>query len=189
MRTIRTERLRLEPAMREHAATLWKVLQAPDLREYQDLPEADLPQFERMVAARPATLGPGVSGRFEWLIYLEGVHEPVGWVSLRMAERASSAAEIGYSVLREFRGRGIATEAVRALVRETFERLAVRRVRAYCVPENTASRRVLERAGFIADGVLPHGATVRGRPVDVVGYVVEREAFSSGQVTEMPASG
>ncbi len=189
MRTIRTERLRLEPATAENADLLWRVLQEPDLREYQDLPDVDVAQFRRMVAARPSELQSGISGRFEWLLYLEGVHAPVGWASLRVAERASSAGEIGYSVLREYRGRGIATEAVLAVVEEAFAKLALRRLRAYCVPENLASRRVLEAAGFRADGVLPHGATVRGRPVDVVGYVRERGVDSSGQTIEMPASG
>ncbi|MDE2482079.1 MAG: GNAT family N-acetyltransferase [bacterium] len=189
MRVLRTERLRLEPATEANATLLWRVLQEPDLREFQDLPDVDAAQFEQIVAARPRRLEAGVSGRFEWLLYLEGVPEPAGWVSLRLAERASATAEIGYSVLREFRGRGVATEAVRAVVGEAFACLSIRRLRAYCVPENTASRRVLERAGFVADGVLPHGATVRGRPVDVMGYIVERDAFSSGQRTEIPASG
>lgn len=189
MRVIRTERLRLVPATAANAAILWRVLQEPDLREFQDLPEVDRAQFERMVAARPTTFEPGVAGRFEWLIHLEGVGEPVGWTSLRLAERASTAGEIGYSVLRAYRGRGIATEAVTAIIDEAFERVLVRRIRAYCVPENTASRRVLEHAGFLADGILPHGATVRGRPVDVIGYVIERRDVSSGQTMDMPASG
>jgi RimJ/RimL family protein N-acetyltransferase len=36
---------------------------------------------------------------------------------------------------------------------------------------------VLARAGFEEDGVLPHGATVGGQPVDVLGYVLERAAW------------
>ena len=73
-----------------------------------------------------------------------------------------STAEIGYSVVAEFRDRGIATEAVEALVDEGFERLLLRRMRAYCVPENRSSLAVLRRAGFESDGVMPHGATVSG---------------------------
>jgi RimJ/RimL family protein N-acetyltransferase len=178
MRTIHTDRLRLVPVTPENADVLWGVLQLPGLREYQDLPDDDLPHFQKLVAARPASLEPGTSGRFEWLIYLEGVREPVGWASLRVGDRASSA-EIGYSVVAEYRGRGIATECVRALLREAFEYVHLRRVRAYCVPENAASRAVLATIGFEDDGVLPRGASVQGRPVDVLAFVMERDRWGA----------
>ena len=71
MRIIRTERLRLEPVTPENANVLWDVLQEPDLRDYQDLPDIDLSQFLRAVRERPVRLEPGASGRFEWLIYFD----------------------------------------------------------------------------------------------------------------------
>lgn len=188
MHVILTERLRLVPVGPQNADILWNLLQQPHLREYQDLPDVDLAQFRRTVAARPRRLHAGSWGRFEWLIYLEGVREPVGWASLRIMERATTTGEVGYSVVREYRGRGIATEALRALVAEALEKLDMRRVRAYCVPENAASRAVLRNAGFQDDGVLPHGATVQGTPVDVLGYVLERASSASDQSTRSNVS-
>jgi [ribosomal protein S5]-alanine N-acetyltransferase len=179
VRSISTERLRLVPVTPENANVLWDVLQLPGLRDFQDLPEVDLAQFRRNVASRPRMLESGTWGRFEWLIYLEGIVAPVGWASLRIGERTTFAAEVGYSIVQEYRGRGVATEAVGALVDDAFVRLRLRRVRAYCVPENLASRAVLERAGFQDDGVLPHGATVQGKPVDVLGYVLERAQWEA----------
>jgi ribosomal-protein-alanine N-acetyltransferase len=180
MRVIRTERLRLEPVTTENAGVLWDVLQLPGLRDYQDLPDANREQFKRLVGARPVSLEPGASGRFEWLIYLEGVAEPVGWASLRVGDRATTA-EVGYSVVVEYRQRGIATETVRGLMNEAFARTHLQKVRAYCVPANTASRAVLDTLGFEDDGILPRGATVQGRPVDVVGFVMERSRWNSLQ--------
>lgn len=174
MRTILTERLRLVPVTLDNADQLWSVLQQPDLREYQDLPDVDRAQFRRMVAARPRVLKPGSWGRFEWLMHVEDVEAPIGWASLRIAERSTSTGEIGYSVVREYRGRGFASEALRAVVREAFMHLEMRKVRAYCVPANIASRHVLSNAGFEEEGVLAHGATVHGTPVDVLGFVLER---------------
>src|SRR6185312_9392830 len=115
MRVLRTERLRLEPVTAANAAALWHVLQAPHLREYQDLPDLSLEQFVAAVSERPKSLHPGATGRFEWLIYNHGrreADEAIGWISLRIAERTRSTAEIGYSVIRDYRGRGLATEAV-----------------------------------------------------------------------------
>jgi RimJ/RimL family protein N-acetyltransferase len=178
MRTLHTERLRLVPVKTENAEALWRLIQKPGLREYQDLPDVDLAQFRRMVGSRPSAMEEGVWGRFEWLMYLEGIPEPVGWASLRVGERVSSTAEIGYSVVEAYRGRGIATECVRGIVNEAFSRLRLRKVRAYCVPENEPSRAVLLRAGFEEDGTLTHGATVQGRPVDVVGYVLDAQRWA-----------
>jgi len=166
--------MRLVPVTPDNSDLLWNVLQLPDLREYQDLPEVDRSQFRRMVAARPHNLVPGSWGRFEWLLYLEGVSDAVGWASLRIAERSTTTGEVGYSVVREYRGRGLASEALRAIVDEAFMRLQMRKVRAYCVPDNVPSRRVLANAGFEEDSVLPHGASVHGKPVDVLGFVLER---------------
>jgi ribosomal-protein-alanine N-acetyltransferase len=182
VRTIESERLRLVPVTTENADDLWDVLQMPDLREYQDLPESDRAHFRKLVGMRPTSLEPGASGRFEWLIYLAGIEAPVGWASLRVGDRAASA-EIGYSVLAEYRRRGIATETVDVLLREAFEFAKLRKVRAYCVPENEGSRRVLERLGFDEDGVLPRGATVQGRPVDVMGFVMERARWAALRVS------
>ena len=182
MRSLASERLRLEPVNTETAEHLWKILQNPGLREFQDLPDVDLPQFIRMVGTRPPRLEPGAWGRFEWLVYLQGIPDAVGWVSLRIGERTGATAEVGYSVLEEYRNRGVATEAVRALVDEAFYKTTVRRLRAYCVPENMASRKVLERIGFTDDGILPHGATVQGSPVDVLALVMERARWDAGRM-------
>lgn len=192
MRVLRTDRLKLVPVTAANAGVLWDVLQEPDLRDYQDLPDVDARQFARAVESRPAQLEPGVAGRFEWLVYFregQDAGRALGWVSLRIAERSTSTAEIGYSIVRAFRGSGVATEAARALVSEGFVRGGLRRIRAYCVPENRASRAVLERLGFEGDGMLPHGATVQGHPVDVIAHTLEREQWQASLKKSRSATG
>jgi RimJ/RimL family protein N-acetyltransferase len=186
---MRTARLRLVPVNVENAGALWMILQQPDLRTYQDLPNVGAPAFTELVSRRPKRLYPGASGRFEWLIHVAKLRKPIGWVSLRIAERDLSAGEIGYSIVRDVRGQGIASEAVQALLGEAFEEAGLTRVNAYCVPENMPSRRLLERAGFVFEGVLPHGATVSGTPVDVLMHRLDRELWlQSGNSMVMPAS-
>jgi [ribosomal protein S5]-alanine N-acetyltransferase len=176
-----SERICLVPVTPANADVLWDVLQEPDLRDFQDLPDVDMPQFRRSVSARPRTLEPGATGRFEWLIYFNAAkaNQALGWVSLRVAEPSRSSAEIGYSVIRAYRGHGVATEAVRMLVNEGFRKANLSCIRAYCVPENRSSRAVLRRNAFEEDGTLPHGATVQGRPVDVVAHVLDRRTWES----------
>ncbi len=197
MKRIRTKRLLLVPVRPQNASALWRVLQEPGLRDFQDLPSVDAAQFRRTVASRPPALTPEAVGRFEWLIYrIEPAERAaLGWVSLRVGDREPTNAEIGYSVVRERRGRGVATEAVSAILVEAFETAKLRKVRAYCVPDNRASREVLIRNGFEDDGLVPNGAMVAGRAVDVVAHLLERERWetlrghaSSGHSTEMPAT-
>ena len=179
MRNLRSHRLRLVPVTANNAGVLWEVLQEPDLRDYQDLPEMDRAQFLRVVGGRPQRLARGVSGRFEWLHYLGERDVPVGWVSLRVSDSNRSTGEIGYSIVREHRRCGLATEAVGALLGEAFLRTALRRIRAYTLPENRSSRAVLLRNGFRDEGTLARGATVQGRPVDVIAHALERERWAA----------
>lgn len=171
MRTITTERLRLIPVTMKNADALWTVMQHPQLRDHQELPDLSREDFSALVAARPHQLKPHALGRFEWLIYFGERLDPVGWVSLRIGDARPRGAEIGYSVLTGFRKRDIATEAISALIPEAYAVARVKTVRAYTVPGNHASRRVLEKLGFEQDGFLPHGASVHGKPVDVLTFI------------------
>jgi RimJ/RimL family protein N-acetyltransferase len=180
MRTIRTSRLVLEPVIARNASLLWKLLQEPDLRDYQDLPNVDRASFLRVVGSRPTRFGTNMAGRFEWIVrYLESNEPPLGWVSLRVSEANRTVAEIGYSVVRGHRGKGIATEAVAALVAEGFLRARLREIRAYCLPENLSSRAVLRHNGFNSERILTRGATVQGKPVDVILHSLERERWTA----------
>jgi len=80
--------------------------------------------------------------------------EPLGLVSLRMAEQDPGLAAVGYWLRPEARGRGVATVAVLLVAGWAFDRLGVQRLELTTVPENVASQRVAERAGFSREGVL-----------------------------------
>lgn len=61
---------------------------------------------------------------------------------------------IGYFVDQEREGRGFITEAVRAVIRFTFEHLEAHRVQIECDDTNLRSRRVAERCGLVLEGHL-----------------------------------
>ena len=56
--------------------------------------------------------------------------------------------ELGYMLAGDFHGRGLATEAVRAMVADAFDRGGISRLAAVVDAPNAASIRVLEKAGF-----------------------------------------
>lgn len=61
---------------------------------------------------------------------------------------------VGYWVAAEARGRGVAPDALRALSRWAIENLGLGRVELVTDPENVASQRVAEKAGFQREGIL-----------------------------------
>lgn len=76
----------------------------------------------------------------------------LGTIGALDAVRADGSVEIGYGMNAEVHGRGIATEAVGALVDHLLAQPGVRRVVASSAVGNTASRRVLEKNGFVRTG-------------------------------------
>ena len=60
--------------------------------------------------------------------------------------------DVFYWLAAEARGRGYATKAVRLISDWAFETLELERLELYAHPDNTASQRVAERAGYIREG-------------------------------------
>lgn len=173
-KSMATERLRLVPVTSKNAEVLWRLMQTPELRTYQDLPTMERAQFVSMIGAYARAADFDGPGRHEWLLERRSDGAILGWVSLRIGEATQEKGELGYSLLQEYRGNGYATEAVKALVDLAFTQANLGMVRAYCLPENERSRALLERLGFREDGRLKHGASLRGRAVDVLCYTLSR---------------
>ncbi|GAA3817641.1 hypothetical protein GCM10022226_42790 [Sphaerisporangium flaviroseum] len=83
-----------------------------------------------------------------------GTGEFAGHIQLMNIIPPLGQAMIGYSLLHGFRGRGFMTRAVSLLAEWAFEHTSLHRLVAGTSPDNTASHRVLERAGFTREAVL-----------------------------------
>ena len=85
-----------------------------------------------------------------WMIELkEGTH--VGELCF-MGPPSGGAVEIGYGISEEYRNRGYASEAVKAVSAWALDKPGVAAVEAETDPENKASQRVLEKCGFAPNG-------------------------------------
>src|SRR5580693_1147551 len=67
---------------------------------------------------------------------------------------SGGTAELGYRVAQHVAGRGVATAAVRELCRLAADRHGLRTLRAATSRENTASQKVLVKAGFVPVGAV-----------------------------------
>jgi len=90
------------------------------------------------------------------------------------AERAAvhGNLEIGYSFNPGYRGKGYCAEAVKALIRETFKKLRIRRIQACCNVKNKASERVMKRAGMKKEGTFRKYMVVKGSIWDIHMYSI-----------------
>ena len=84
------------------------------------------------------------------------------------------SAEIGYWLGTDYWGRGIVTEAVRAVTDYAFATFDICRVYAGVFEWNPASMRVLERAGYELEGRMRKSVTKDGETVDELIYAVIR---------------
>ena len=94
-----------------------------------------------------------------------GTNDVLGGGTLHHLDIERDIVEIGYFVLPHARRRGVATITARLLAEHAFS-LGIMRVAAYVNVGNTASERVLERAGFTREGIVRSLPVPDGRRVD-----------------------
>ena len=86
-----------------------------------------------------------------------------------------SRATLGYWVVREARGRGVASRALRLVSRWALRELGLARVQLLVEPDNAASIRVAENAGFRREALLRSYIELKGRRRDVYLYALLAE--------------
>jgi ribosomal-protein-alanine N-acetyltransferase len=90
---------------------------------------------------------------YNWVIVLKETGDLVGMINFHVENRNDSV-EFNYAIDNRFWGRGIMTEALRAVTKFALEEMKVNRIQGGCVVENNASRRVIEKCGYEFEGVL-----------------------------------
>lgn len=79
-------------------------------------------------------------------------------------------AEVGYWIVETFEGRGLVTQACRALEAHAFDELGLTRLEIQCCEANGRSRAVAVRLGYQMEKTLPDACFIRGRWHDLVVY-------------------
>ena len=92
--------------------------------------------------------------------------------------------DIGYIIGTEYRGNNYAFEAAAELLRFAFEDIELHRVYATCWARNEPSAHILEKLGFVREGVLREHALKWGRYEDDVYYGLLRREWLGQQKTK-----
>jgi ribosomal-protein-alanine N-acetyltransferase len=88
------------------------------------------------------------------------------------------AAEVGYWLGESCWNRGIVTEALALFTKYAFVELGLLRLFALPFADNIGSIRVLEKAGYTAEGVLRSSCVKFGKPRDQAVYAIVNERWS-----------
>lgn len=86
-------------------------------------------------------------------------------------------AEVGCVISGEVSGLGLGTEALRAMISFGFKELGLNRIEARCTPGNTASVRIMEKAGMTYEGTAREREFSKGAFRDVESYAILRREY------------
>ena len=167
--TIATERLLLRRPALADAPAVFEYGSDPEVTSWMPWPtHRALDTVVEYLASCPGTWECGTE--YNWIITERPGDRAIGSISFRPR---GHSADFGYVLNRGWWGRGIASEAARAVVDWLFTHDDIHRVWATCDVENARSARVLEKAGLSREAVLRAWAVrpnVSPEPRDVLMY-------------------
>ena len=168
MARLTTERLTLSPFQPTDWPFFLALRENPDVMRFMGnlCPERET----RLLFARRLT------SKHTFVIRQHHDATPLGDIGLQVSHHFPQEADIGYCVIPAAQGRGIASEAVRAVCNYAFCDAGVKAINAWVLAENRGSVRLLEKLGFVRTQILEKAFEVNGIHYDDWGYRLEAEA-------------
>jgi RimJ/RimL family protein N-acetyltransferase len=191
---LHTERLTLRPAAEADVEPTWTYRRLEQVGEWLSGTPVDLDGY-RSTFLEPARLASTV------VVELNGSAARVvvgdlmlrledAWAQTEVRDRAKGTqVELGWVLDPRHTGHGYATEAVRELLRYSFDDLGVRRVVAGCFAANEASWRLMERVGMRRETYAVRDALHRsGAWLDSLVYAILADEWATDSSSGAPVS-
>ncbi|MEQ8505330.1 MAG: GNAT family N-acetyltransferase [Rhodospirillales bacterium] len=118
-------------------------------------------------------------------IFCDGQH--VGNIRIGPTDSRYRVASIGYLIgEKDFRGRGVGTKAIAAVIKLAQEHYKLAKIEAEMYANNLASERILLSNGFLLEGVLRCNVVLDGKRMDskIFGYVIEENLEPMAEATD-----
>jgi [ribosomal protein S5]-alanine N-acetyltransferase len=161
-----TDRLLLRRTTEADLQALFEMRSNPDVMRYLARPLAqtmdDVKGVFQMIDDR-INQNEGINWAISWK------NEPsvyIGVVGLFRIDKANHRAEIGYMLAPQYWGQNIMSELIPAILDYGFETLKCHSIEAVIAPENGASRRVLEKNGFVVEAYFKENVFFEGKYLD-----------------------
>lgn len=113
-----------------------------------------------------------------WGITIKNQNEVIGSCGFLNMVPKHYRSEIGFELSKDYWGQGIASEALKAICKYGFEQLNLQRIEALIEPPNQSSQRLVERLGFIREGLLRNYEFTSGKFDDLYMYSLLRKEFN-----------
>lgn len=151
MDEISTDRLALLPVTKEMQEAVFHIYSHQEVCRFYDISpftrrDQALKHMNRWIEMRSK----GLQVRF--MIQYE--KQIVGSCGLYLINKTHRRACLGYDLLPQFQGRGLGSEAVEALLSHMVPYYHLNRIQAEVLPQNQASKKLLEKLGFEKEGLL-----------------------------------
>ena len=149
----------------------------PEVARYQSWDSCD-EQEARAIIRELESAQPSVTGEwFQFAIESKQTGDLIGDCGLRVDKDEPYRAEIGFTLAREYQGKGFASEAVPLLLDYAFGTLGLHRVVAIADCRNTPSVALLERVGMRREGHFIENVWFKGGWADEYLYAVLKDEW------------
>lgn len=174
---IESERLILRRFKDSDLASFMAYRNDPEVARYQSWDSCD-EQEARAFIREMQSARAGVPGEwFQFAIESNPTGDLIGDCALRVDEHESYRAEIGFTLAREYQGKGLASEAVSRLLDYAFDTLGLHRVVAIAHCRNAPSVALLERVGMRREGHFLENVWFKGGWADEYLYAVLKDEW------------
>lgn len=173
---ILTERLLLRKMSRKDAFDMYEYSRNPEVTKYLtwdihpslEFTRNYLKYIEKQYKERKF---------YDWALVLRDNNKMIGTVGYTRFDIPSSSAEVGYVLNPDYWGMGLAAEALKAVIKFSFENLSLNRVEARYMSDNYSSRRVMEKCGMIYEGMARESMFVKNKYISVGTYSILRKEY------------
>ncbi|HWO74634.1 MAG TPA: GNAT family protein [Bacillus sp. (in: firmicutes)] len=174
---LETDRLILRQVTKDDASSLLKYLSDQEVMKYVGLEpfksiEDALDEISWYQSIFEKKTG------IRWGITIKNNGEVIGSCGFLKVVSQHYRSEIGFELSREYWGKGIASEAFEAIIRYGFEEMNLQRIEALIEPPNIPSQKLVERHGFIREGLLRNYEFTGGKFDDLYMYSLLKQDFN-----------
>jgi ribosomal-protein-alanine N-acetyltransferase len=163
---LETERLILKEITNDHAPALFDMRTNPNIMRYIDRPIPQSIDEVKDLIQKMATMkfsGEGIS----WGIFKKDNPEvKIGNIGFYRIMAAHYRAEIGYMLHTDEHRKGIMYEAMHKVIDFGFKQMKLHSIEANINPENLASKKLLEKAGFVREAYFKENYYFNGKFID-----------------------
>ncbi|MEN2767457.1 GNAT family N-acetyltransferase [Ornithinibacillus xuwenensis] len=173
---LETERLRLRMIEENDAPSLLKYLSDKDVMQYYGLkPFTEINEALNEISWYQS-IYLNKSG-IRWGITWKEENEVIGSCGFLNGVSEHCRTDIGYELSKDYWGQGIASEALVAVLEYGFNELELERVQALIEPPNISSMKLVEKHGFIREGLLRNYEYTDGKFDDLYMYALLKRDF------------